>query len=266
MTQIAHPDLLLRWRRQVCARRRKQHDGRPRRNAGLSYRICGPAVDGFVEVENLVLVVLYDEPDQRRLPAIRFAGYSCARVPWGVKFGGRDNSRFFKDFTLSPVSQGRGLRLNIEAVELFQTAIKLDRLVQYVKSPRPSGPRLPKLWAGFRPKDGILLDGDGPELDQAARLARLSPDRLLNRLCRHYEGLVLFPFAWVSKHWEKAVTVLADLRRFPAWQVFPVNHLPADLQGFCGAAEYDFYDSRFRGAIKPPATSRRIMPPVPITV
>lgn len=253
MIGCPHPDLLSRWRRQVAARRKRQYDPRPRRNCAMSYRTHGPVVDGFVEVEGLVLAILYDEPSLRRLPAIRFAGYCGARVEWGVKFGGPEHCRFFKDLSLQPEENARQMQLDLDATELLQMALKLDNRVLYVDSPRACRPRIPRLWAGFRPKDGLLLDGDGPELDRAAERARVSPGRMLKRLCRQYEGLVLFPLAWVSKHWAKAVTVLAELRGFPSLQVFQLTDPQTDLCGYVGAAEYDFYHSRFRAVATTPA-------------
>lgn len=226
---------------------------RPRPYCAMSYRTHGPVVDGFVEVEGLVLTVLYDQPASRRLPAIGCAGYCGARVDWGVKFSGPENNRYFKDLSLQPEPHARGMRLDLEAPDLFQMALKLDARVLYVKSPRAYRPRLPRLWAGFRPKDGLLLDGDGPELDGAAQRARIPPSRLLNRTCRHYEGLVLFPLAWVNKHWERAVTVLAELQGFPSLQVFQLTDPQTDLCGHVGAAEYDFYHSRFLAVPTAPA-------------
>ena len=102
-------------------RRKRKYDTRPRHKCAMSYRTHGPVIDGFVEVEGLVLTVLYDKPSLRRLPAIRF-----------------------------------------------------------------------------------------------------------------------------SKHWGRAVTVLADMRKFPTLQVFELTDPQTDLCGYVGAAEYDFYHSRFR--------------------
>jgi hypothetical protein len=70
---------------------------------------------------------------------------------------------------------------------------------------------------------------------------------LLQKLRREYFGLVLYPLAWVSHHWQQAVTVFADLDRFPRRQVFRLRHLRDDLIGYPGAAEFNFLESRFRG-------------------
>jgi len=63
---------------------------------------------------------------------------------------------------------------------------------------------------------------------------------------RDYQGLTLFPLAWVSHHWQQAVAVFADLERFPRRQVFRLGQLPDDLVGYQDATEYDFYGNKFR--------------------
>ena len=60
----------------------------------------------------------------------------------------------------------------------------------------------------------------------------------------------------------QAVAVFADLERFPKRQVFPLDRLPDDLLGFQGAAEFNFYGSRFRR--QPSARRKSICWPVRI--
>jgi hypothetical protein len=55
---------------------------------------------------------------------------------------------------------------------------------------------------------------------------------------------------WVSHLWENVTAVFVDLKRFPHWQVFSLQQASADLQGFQGAAEFDFVNSRFRSNIR----------------
>ena len=132
MSENSDSDLLRKWRRQVAARRRRTGDSFPRRGAALGYLPYGPIVDGLIEIENLLMVVVYDEPSNRRLPAIRVAGYATSRVNWGIKFGGAENSRFFKDLSLPPRPAAKGLRLNLLNDELLRLVLKLDQKVQYV--------------------------------------------------------------------------------------------------------------------------------------
>jgi hypothetical protein len=240
--------LLARWRRSLGARRRRVLSPRPL--AALGYLANGPVTDGLIEIENLVLAVLYDEAQLDGRTAVWLAGFGGVLGPWGVRWGGLEQSRFLKDFSLRPDTRGRGPRPDARRGELLRLALQLDRKIErYLRYPRLTRRyrlRLPKLWAGFRASRVAQITGDGPELAEACRRSGKSADELLDESRRNHEGLTLFPLEWVSHHWEIASAVLADLERFPATQVFPLNCLPEGLQGFKGAAEYDFYTSRFR--------------------
>jgi hypothetical protein len=63
---------------------------------------------------------------------------------------------------------------------------------------------------------------------------------------RQHYGLTLHPLAWVSRHWERIATIFVDLARFPQHQVFRLEDLPGNLVGYQDAAEFNFFDSRFR--------------------
>jgi hypothetical protein len=106
--------------------------------------------------------------------------------------------------------------------------------------------QLPKLWAAFRACDAAGITGDGPDLAAYSQRTGRTPSTLPEQLRRDYGGLVLYPLAWVSHHWQQAVTIFADLQRFPRRQVFSLRNLPDDLVGYQGAAEFDFLASRFR--------------------
>ena len=117
--------------------------------------------------------------------------------------------------------------------------------------------QLPKLWAGFRGVDVENITGDGPELDAYCHRTGKSPSQSLQDIRREYFSLALYPLAWVSHHWEHAAAIFADLHRFPRRQVFPLHCPPSDLVGFQDAAEFNFYDSRFRAAFKKRPRHRR---------
>ena len=240
--------LLARWRRSFGARRRRVSGPRPL--AALGYLTNGPVTDGLIEIDNLVLAVLYDEAHPGDHTAVWLAGFGGMRSPWGVRWGGPEQSRFLKDFSLRPAAKGRGPRPDVRRNELLRLALQLDRKIErYVRYPRLTRRyrlRLPKLWAGFRASRVARISGDGPELADACRLTRRSAEELLDESRRTHEGLTLFPLEWVSHHWQITSAVLADLEQFPATQVFPLKCLREGLQGFKGAAEYDFYTSRFR--------------------
>ncbi len=243
------PSLLDQWRHRVRGRRHRH--ARPRPLAALGYLANGPVIDGLIAVEKLTLIILCDELLRPGHCALRLAGYSGSRVPWGVRFGGSENCRFFKDLRLQPVPGARGYRLDLASTELLALGLRLerelDRCVRYRQRPVREQVCLPKLWAGFQPADAASITGDGPELEAYATRTGRSPQRLLKHLRRDQFGLVFHPLAWVSHHWQQAVTVLADLERFPKRQVFRLRHLPDDLIGFQDAVEFDFH-SRFRHA------------------
>jgi len=238
--------LLDRWRRRLGGPRRS----RPRPLAALSYLLNGPVIDGLVEVEKLHIIILYDEPLRSRHCALRLAGYSGSRIPWGVRFGGPKNCRFSKDLRLQPVPGGPGYRLDLADESLLTLGLGLEQALdccaRYRQRPVRERICLPKLWAAFSSADAMNITGDGPELAAYARRTGRSPQRLLEHLRQDHLGMAIFPLAWVSHHWQQAVAVFADLSGFPRRQVFRLRHLPDDLVGFQGAAEHNFYQIRAR--------------------
>jgi hypothetical protein len=231
-------------------RGRHRYRAQPRPLAAVGYLAQGPVIQGLIEIEKLTLVLLYDEPTDKGRSALRLAGYSATRIPWGIRFGGPEQCRFFKDLTLQPVPQARGYRLDLASTELLSLGIalenELDRHRRYRQRPLREQIRLPKLWAGFRARHAAGMVGDGPELADYTRHTGTSPDKLMDRLRHNHFGLVLYPLAWVSHHWHQAVTVFADLQRFPRRQVLSLPQLPGNLVGYQGATEFDFYRSHFR--------------------
>jgi len=240
------------WRQRFGGRRRCNR--RPRPLAALGYLANGPTIEGLIEVEKLTLIILYDAPSHSGSLTLRLAGFSGSRVPWGIQWGGRENSRFLKNLLLQPVSNGPGLRLNTASTDLLRLGLQLDRdLERHVR--RPSLPvrrqlRLPCLWAGFKHADAANITGDGPELAAYARRTGKSPERLLKRMHRDYFGLSLLPFPWVSHHWQQAVAVFADLKPFSKPQVFSLRCPPNDLIGFQDTSAFDFLHHRFSLGIK----------------
>jgi hypothetical protein len=229
------------WRNRLGGRRRRTQ---PRPLATLGYLVDGPVINSLIEVEKLTIILFYDELIRAGHCALRLAGYAGSRIPWGVRFGGPENCRFFKDLRLQPVPGGRGYRLDLADIELLALAVQLerelDRHARYQQHRVREQVRLPKLWAGFRPAEAANITGDGPELAAYAARAGKSPQRLLEHLRRERRGLVLHPLGWVSHHWQQAVAVFADLERLPQRQVFCLRRPHHDLVGFQDAAEFDF--------------------------
>jgi len=240
MIATAQQTPLDQWRRRFGGQQRRT--GHPRRAAALGYMAHGPVENGLIEVGKLTLTILYAYQVRPWQRALRLAGFMGKPVPWGIRWGGPDQCRFAKDLLLQPVPGGPGLRLDAADAELLPLSLKLhDELVRAVRRGLVRDRvQLPKLWAGFDPAIAPSIIGDGPELAAYAARTGRSPQDLLDRLRLDHSGLVLFPAAWTSHAWDKAVRVFADLERFPRRQVFQVEKLPDDLKGFQDAAEFDF--------------------------
>ncbi len=213
----------------------------------MGYLTNSPVVDGLIEVEKLTLVLLYDDLIRPRQCALRLVGYSGSRVPWGVLFGGRANCRFVKDLMLQPVPGGEGYRMDLADEELLALGLQLDCELQrhaHLQQQIRERPSLPKLWAAFQPDYASCITGDGPELAAYAVRVGKTPESLLQRLRREQAGVMIYPLAWVSHHWQQATTIFADLRHFPKRQVFCLQR--DSLSGFHDAAEYDLAGQQSR--------------------
>ena len=236
------------WREQLGGPRRRTCPPRPL--GAMGFLPHGPVIEGLIEIEKLVLVVLHDEQDDRGRQILRLAGFSGAPIPWGVRWGGHELSKFYKNLLLQPRPGARGLRLDTASADLLQLALQMDRDLQrhihYGRRCKRQHLLLPRLWAGFRAAEAAMITGDGPELTAYCQRTGHSPDHMLRTCRRDYFGLALYPFPFVSHHWQKAVEVFADLERFPWRQIFPLENLPDDLVGCQGVAEHDFFHSRFR--------------------
>lgn len=253
MIALAEPTPLDQWRHRFGGRRRQY--ARPRPAAALGYLTNGPVVEGLIEIQKLVLVVLYDEPDDHGRLALRLAGFCGAAVPWGVKWGGPEQSRFFKNLCLQPRPEARGARADLASTDLVRLGLQLDRElerhVRYHRRRTPQPVQLPRVWAGFRP-DSRTITGDGPELAAHCRKTGRTASDLLQNSCRDHFGLKILPLEWTSHQWQQMAAVFADLENFPRRQVFSLQHRPEDLLGYHGAAEHDFYWSRFRAPSRSP--------------
>ena len=253
MIPTSQPTPLDQWRERLGGRRRR---AQPRPIAALGYLTDCPTVDGLIEVEKLTLVLLHDEPIRFGQCALRLAGHCGSRIPWGVRFGGYAHCRFVKDLMLQPVAGGEGYRVDLANEELLVLGLQLerdlDRHLRFHKRLRDR-PSLPKLWAGFPPEIAASITGDGPELAAYAARIGTDPKCLLKRLRRDFQGLTVFPLAWVSHHWQQAAAIFADLTHFPRRQVFRL-HNRDDLVGFHDAAEFDFLD---RSGVRRPGLRRR---------
>jgi hypothetical protein len=217
----------------------------PREIAALGFLINGWEPAQYVELNKLVLVVLYDEPRESRRLALRLCGYGAKIVPHGVQWGGPSQRRFCRDLTLVPCPGAKRSRIDINNGGLLDLAFQLEVRIQRAVRHRRLGPRrtfrLPKLWAAFHPSVTGRLVGSGPEFTQILQRFGFESQALLEKFRRELFGLALYPLDWVSEHLRSATTVFAELNEFPQVQVFRFRSLPESLIGYQGACAYDFF-------------------------
>ncbi len=250
--------LKAQWRKQIMSRRGRHWIEARRGLVALAFIDRSRAQSGFPEIESVQTFVLYedevDAPAEQtsQRASLRFASYRATRIPHGVRWGGAENSSIFKDLTVAPQPKARGQRIDINKPDLLRLALDLDSWLSLAsRHPglRRRGLRLPRLWAGFRSRDAIGLEGYGPEFDIACASSRLAAKALFEKSRRGLDGLTLHPLAWVSERADDAVAVFAQLNSVPKRQVASVARLPDDVKGYSEATEYDLFNSRFR---KPP--------------
>jgi len=256
--------LMDRWRRQVGGRLARGTEWVPRPMAALGYLVNGRPAKDYVEVDRLLMVIVYDDPVGPDMVALRVAGYRASCVSHGVQFGGRENARFHKDLCLAP-GKPDGLRIGIHRTELLGLALQLEREIHQVaefgRRLRQSRPWIPRLWASFGLTDAANICASGPEFEAMRAKYGYDAQWLFRKFERRYKGTVLYPLDWVSDALHQSLGIYAELKGFPKRQVFSVRKLPDDLCGFRGAAEWDFFDSELRDrwnvralAAKPSAT------------
>lgn len=240
--------LLRRWRRQIVGRRTP---GRrtPRALAAIGYLPSGPVLDGLIELQNLLLVVLYDKLTQKQRISILLAGYSANLVDWGVELGGIERARFLKDLRLRPTHDALGQRISLASRTLLQLALELDDQVERHRRQRslrvwPSV-RLPSLWAGFHQAAARDLSPFGPELEHMCSRTGRSADAVIEHVRREHFGLLLYPLEWVSHNVQCAVTLFADVSTWSQGHVFQLRNPAKDLVGYRGAVQFDFFSSPF---------------------
>ncbi|MEQ8837977.1 MAG: hypothetical protein RID07_14315, partial [Lacipirellulaceae bacterium] len=243
--------LTRQWRSDVMISHRSKKRVAPRTFAGLGILSPQPQA-GLVKLNPLLLVAVYDEPIDRRRPAIRVIAYRPCQTLHGVNWASAENSVLYKDLALEPKCGSRGLVFDSQKQDLFQLALKLNSRISQaetrlrLRSRQSSSLQLPRLWAGFPQATHEALKISGPECEQIAERFGLSFQKLKKKFTRNHLGLHLLPLDWVSDSLMNSLQIFADLAEFPCTQVFSLFEFPNDLTGYQGAACYDFYASRFR--------------------
>jgi hypothetical protein len=120
-------ELIQRWRQQIARQQRRRAARGPRSLAAVAHLVHGPVRDGLVDLCQMVFVTLFDEVQTAGRLATGVAGFTSAVVPWGVRIGGPEQSRFEKDLGWPPAYEAKGRRFDLAHSELLTTALDLDR-------------------------------------------------------------------------------------------------------------------------------------------
>lgn len=260
-TARASPELVQRWREQIARQQRRRAAQGPRPLAAIGCLIHGPALDGVVDVRQVVFVRLFDERTADGQLATRVAGFACSVVPWGMKVGGPPQSRFDKNLCRAPGTDGKGNRFDLAYPDVLSLALDLDRQIEkHLRFPHLSRwrqPRWPALWAALDCPGVSDLHGAGPELEQIARRDGRRPVDVFRANERVIRGQAAFPLPFVSHAWREFAAVYADLSGLRRPQVISFDNAAKALCGFAGAIEFDLLHTRFSAAPRPIRKRRR---------
>jgi hypothetical protein len=242
MHALSCVELMNQWRRQVAWRRRPGQS--PRGLGGLAWLTPATPSAGLVDLQDLTIVVAYDELQANDQLATRIAGYRAVRVDHGVQWGGREQLRFSKNLLLAPRPGGGYQRLDLLNAANLGLALRLNRRIDMALVHQTSAfrrtLRLPVLWAGFAASIAETVVGEGPEIEQLCGRFGLEPAAMLRKFQRTGRDLTFLPLEWVGDQLPLASRVCAEVEGFPRLQVFGVSDLAVDLVGFAGAMAYDF--------------------------
>lgn len=229
---------LRRWRRVVAPR--------PREGCGLAaltFQTRGP-IEPLVPLENISAVVLSVEATKFGPTRIRFSLYAASPIRFGVQWGAAENCQLSKNLRLRPRMQAKGRRFDLTRVRLLHTAINLFETVCQAEDQNVVDHlQLPQAWAGFAPSHPVA--GDGPELLGLVHQLGPSSNELMERSRRIHESHVLYPVEFASHEWEYA-RLYVEPSTVPALQVIRCDGSEEALEGFRGAAAFDFITDVFR--------------------
>ena len=193
--------LFTQWRKQFIHVPRRKLPLRP--FAALSFMLRKPMVSRLVDIQDLSTLVVYDQARAGRTEVLA-ASFRVSQVPHGVLWGGPDNCRFVKHFSLDPRLSAQGFRFDLSQTDDLDATLSLDRLLErhrrHPHAPRQSGPRIPRLWLAFPQSLESQLYGSGPEFEIAVKSARADKGTVFANGLRNYKELVLCPLEWCSHH------------------------------------------------------------------
>jgi hypothetical protein len=211
--------------------------------AALAFQSQEPT-DQLVPLEAISAVVLSVEPTKFGPTCLRFSVYAASPIPFGVQWGSAENCRLSKNLRLRPRLRAKGRRFDLTRVRLIHSAIDLFEAVCKAEAHEISDHlQLPQVWAGFDPSHPV--EGDGPELLGLVHQLGLSSTQLMERSRRVHESQVLFPLEFVSHEWQHA-RLYVEPATVPSLQVIRCENQVETLDGFRGAAAFDFVADVFR--------------------
>jgi hypothetical protein len=212
-----------------------------RQLAAVGYLTRGPVRNHLVRVEDLTLVAFYRPGPANRFHVGRLVACRGVRTRRGVSWSTDQRNASTTDVDLLR-RRTRDCRRSRDPVSALGQRLQrlLARYERFPQMPLRTTPQLPCLWAGFWPSVARRLQGGGPEFEAVCQQTATSPEQILHDSQRRHRHLVLYPLDWVSHHWRRAVSIFADLERFPQRQVIAMGGSTDGLQEYCGASHFDF--------------------------
>jgi hypothetical protein len=239
-----------KWRRQTATRRLDGGARGERQIAAVRFHLAGKHSNDLARLEQISLVVVYDEPCTKDRIATRVCCYRPRTIPHGVEWAGNDTCILCKDLALQPDRFGRGQIFDLRRPRILRLALELDAHINRACRSRrirlSRRFRLPTLWAGFSLPVVETIRGDGPEFEAICHKFGMTATKMFKLFERHHGGLRAYPLDWVSTQLDSAAAIFVDSSSVRQLQLFQLCQHATSLAGFQGAATYDFCSSRFR--------------------
>lgn len=233
---------LRRWREVVAA-----HPDDGRALVAVAFRSLTAPSDGLVPLEAISAVVLAVQQTTHGPTELRFSAYGVNAVPCGVQWGSAANCRLSKSLRLRPRLGAKGRRFDLTRVRLLHVAMNLFEAVCKAEVHQiVDDLQLPLIWCGFAPS--LVVEPDGPEVAGMASQMGLTERELMARCRREHELLSLYPLEF-SGHEAEQARLYVEPATVPEIQIVQCDDSMDDLEGFRGAAAFDFRADVFRAPL-----------------
>jgi len=110
------------------ARRRRVVAANPNAGAGLAalgFQCLKPLQEGLIALEWISAAVLCVEPAVRRIRPLRFSFIGATAIPYGIEWGGVEQSKVTKDLRLRPRMKAKGRRMELTRVRTLHVGLDL---------------------------------------------------------------------------------------------------------------------------------------------